>query len=97
MPWPSRRRACTTGSTTGSGHIFGTSAQSAWIVLPHPFDGPNEVAGMSWSADGSQVFTLGPGTVDVWDSRTLRHLAAFTVGDADQTPGARVLPDGHTL
>ncbi len=73
------------------------SARPRWTIPARSFAGPNEPVGVTWSADASQLFTFGPGSVDIWDGRTLQHLAAFTVGNADQTPDARVLADGHTL
>jgi hypothetical protein len=45
----------------------------------------------------TDIFTLGPGTIDLWDSGTLEHLGTLRVRAADQTPEARALPDGHTL
>lgn len=73
------------------------SEHAAWLVGPRPFTGTNDLLGLSWSADGTHVFTLGPGSVDVWDSRSLDHLGTLTVGTADQTPDVRSLPDGRLL
>ncbi len=50
-----------------------------------------------WSADGSTVYTTGPGTVDLWEAHTLGHLGTLQVGAGDQVPDATSLPDGHTL
>jgi hypothetical protein len=73
------------------------SAKPHWIVPLREFSGPNEFQGVGWSADGATIFTVGPGTVDLWDARNLGHLGTLQVGAADQTPDARGLPDGHTL
>ena len=72
-------------------------ADPDWVVAPRKFNGPNEFYSLTWSADGSQLITFGPGTIDLWDARTLGRLGTLTVGAADQTPAASPLPDGHTL
>jgi hypothetical protein len=74
-----------------------TSADHEWVITPRKFNGPSEFAGMGWTADGSQLYTVGPGTVDLWDARTLGHLGTMPVGAGDQTPSAVPLADGHTL
>jgi len=67
------------------------------VVAPRKFNGPNEFYRMEWTADGSQLYTVGPGAVDLWDAGSLGHLGTLNVGAADQTPWAEPLADGHTL
>ena len=72
-------------------------AHPHWLVSPREFNGPNEFQGLTWSHDASQLITVGPGAVDLWDASTLRHLGGLRVGAADQSNAAQPLPDGRTL
>jgi WD40 repeat protein/DNA-binding SARP family transcriptional activator len=73
------------------------AAHPRWLVPLRRFNGPNDFQGVGWTADGSQLFTPGPGTVDLWDAKTLARLGTLDVGVADQTPYASAMPDGHTV
>lgn len=72
-------------------------AHPRWLLRPREFNGPNEFRGLLWSDDASQLITQGPGAADLWDAGTLEHLGTLDVGTADQTVGARAMPDGRTL
>jgi WD40 repeat protein len=72
-------------------------AHPDWLLPPREFNGPHEFQGLDWSLDASQLITVGPGAVDLWDARTLGHLGTLDVGAADQRAAARPLPDGRIL
>lgn len=76
-----------------------TSAHPRWVVPVRTFTGGPLTyhIGVSWSAGGDVVETLGSGTVDLWDAHTLGQLGTLQVGAGDQVPDALPLPDGHTL
>ena len=50
-----------------------------------------------WSRDGSQIFTTGNGSVELWDARTLTHLGSMSAGSKDNIATVRSLPDGHAV
>jgi WD40 repeat protein len=67
-----------------------------WLVPPRPFKANSPFA-ITWSMDGSQLFTSGNGVVDLWDAGTLSHIASLSAGEKDDVATVRPLGDGHTV
>ncbi len=67
-----------------------------WLVPQRPYKGvlPWEVF---WSADGTQIFTTGNGSVELWDAETLTHLGSMSAGAKDNIATVMPLPDGHSV
>lgn len=57
----------------------------------------NHAWDLAYSADGSQLISMGGGVVELWDARTLEHEGSLGVGGEDDIATVRPLADGHTL
>jgi WD40 repeat protein/DNA-binding SARP family transcriptional activator len=67
-----------------------------WVVPLRQFKA-NYPWHITWSADGTQLFTSGNGVVDLWDARTMSHIGSLSVGGKDDVATVLPLEDGHTV